>query len=91
MYENAHDYPPVRRQFHPHQPVAGALRKPELAVVHRVRRGESVAVRVHQLVPDGVDLEGLRGQDGGVLQVRNKLVSVFRPCPLWTGLFLSRK
>lgn len=47
--------------FYSFKPCSGPLRQPQLALVHGVCRGQSLAIGVYQLVPNDVDIEKMRG------------------------------
>ena len=52
-----------RRNVYFNHPCPGPLRQPEMAVVHRLRRLQSLPIRIHKLVP----------YDVGFRKVRNKI------------------
>lgn len=51
-----------RRTFHLDKPYIGPFRKPELVMVHSLRRVQSIPICFHELVPDDVGLEEVRGE-----------------------------
>jgi len=57
QYTYGNDHSQIRWELHPHQPVAGALSQPVLALVYRLCRIQSCSILLHQFLPTGNDPE----------------------------------